>query len=262
MSDIRLMLERVAEEGGRTTVTSEAVHAGARKLRRKRRALISGALAAVVLAGVVAVPVLDQFRDGADRTNAAAKGKPKTKDAQSRRLAQLLPEGFELIERVGSIKQALVHEGRFPVKHFGTWGLGENVGDPGLGPLDGEYSVVRAGQEGGISITVLSANYVDMATSGGLGTRFCTSEVPGSIGECVTTELYDGRTLVTWRVPDDEGTSHIIGYLTLKNGDVLVVDAQSTLRPKSADSRPDYPPLDREELTGLMANRHELLPKG
>ncbi|MFF0450501.1 hypothetical protein ACFYT4_29645 [Streptomyces sp. NPDC004609] len=265
MSDIRLLLERVAEEGGRTTVTSETVHAGAAKLRRRRRAMVAGALAAVVFAGAAAVPVLDQLRDRFDQTSAAGGGKrtAKAADAQSRRLAELLPSGVQEIERIGTSTSplVLVKEGLFPGDPDPTFHRSSDVKSSGLGPLDGHYRITRAGNEGGISISVVPAKVVSK-TPKGLGVGFCTHAVPGSIGECVTDVLSDDRpTRVTWRQPGSGGgTARLVGYLTLKSGDVLVVNAYSSSPSSTPPSVPDYPPLNRTELNELLL-ASELLPK-
>ncbi|MFC9243582.1 hypothetical protein ACFT7S_05855 [Streptomyces sp. NPDC057136] len=265
MNDVQELLGRVADEAGRSTLTTDAVYAKAARVRWRRRATVSAAALAVVAAGAVAVP---QLGPEAKHSSVAASGEPVGKSgaaerlggksAKAARLAELLPVDAGDIEQVSLavlLKQATPQQAK----------------EKYIGPLDGQYSVRT---DGGVGYLVL-ANM----TREGIAKKLGGAHMPKDLcagqpsqtphrTDCEREVLPDGRVLTTWsRQWDnrDGGTpqwgAEIIGELTLQDGGLLTVRDSTGFDGEHAQGPLlKTPPLTSEQLRTLLLSP-ELLPK-
>ncbi|WP_328719477.1 hypothetical protein OHT52_08230 [Streptomyces sp. NBC_00247] len=253
--DVRKLLERAALDAGRPVLSTEAVYAGAARVRFRRRAAVACAALAVVAAGAVAVPRLKQD-PSLDRISVAASTGTAGADKASR-VAALLPAGVGRLEEVSF---AVL------IKHVKP---GEGKRDH-LGPLDGEYAVHRDGGVGYLAFEVRSAKEV-AAKSGDrvpvADQDLCEAEgkEPPRV-DCVREVLPDGRTLTTWSDAMDYGDGtpqwgpEIDGRLTLEDGSVLVLRSSTGFEAKGAQGPLlKTPPLNSAQVRDLLT-RPELLP--
>ncbi|MFI6285421.1 hypothetical protein ACIBCM_11800 [Streptomyces sp. NPDC051018] len=225
--------ERHAEGSGRSAVTTETVYAGAARARWRRRAAMAGAAVAVVLAGVVTVPVLDRGEDGPKvrQSTLAAEGINPGDirgRAQAKRLATVLDGMFPNITKVEKVQSGSL------------WLPGQQVAwetkptaraQPGA--LDGHYLVTTV-VEGEKRYSAMSFTVLDKPTVLSTETPI---DVPGDICRptseltlrgCQRRELPSGQVLTTWAgsgnfEPNDvPWTVENHALLTLPSGGVLL----------------------------------------
>ncbi|WP_327177923.1 hypothetical protein OG599_23355 [Streptomyces sp. NBC_01335] len=254
--DVRNLLERAAADAGRPGLSTRAVYAGAARVRFRRRAAVSCAALAVVAAGAVAVPRLNQgAATPLDRVSVAASATSGTDRAS--RVAALLPAGVGRLEEVSF---AVL------IKHVKP---GEGKRDH-LGPLDGEYAVHRDGGVGYLAFEVRSAK--EVAAKSGAEVPVADQDLCEVEGkepprvDCVREVLPDGRTLTTWSDAMDYGDGtpqwgpEIDGRLTLEDGSVLVLRSSTGFEAKGAQGPLlKTPPLTTAQVRDLLT-RPELLP--
>ncbi|MCX5399675.1 hypothetical protein [Streptomyces sp. NBC_00102] len=258
--DVKNLLERAAADAGRPVLSTEAVWAGAARVRFRRRAAVSCAALAVVAAGAVAVPQLagaDGSTASLDRVSVAASADAAGTDKASR-VAALLPAGVGKLEEVSFVVLIKHVKPSEDTRHF-------------LGPLDGDYAVRKDGGVGYLSFEFRSAKEI-AAKSG--------NEVPAADqdlcepngkeperADCVREVLPDGRVLTTWSDPMDYGDGtpqwgpEIDGQLILKDGSALMLRSSTGFEAKGAQGPLlKAPPLNATQVRGLML-RPELLPE-
>ncbi|MGW8883950.1 hypothetical protein [Streptomyces sp. NPDC055749] len=257
MNDVQELLGRVADEAGRSTVTTEAVYAKAARVRWRRRATVSAAALAVVAAGAVAVPQLGAEAKP-ERSSVAASGEPAGKSGKAARLSALLPADVGDIGQVSFavlLKQATRQEAK----------------EKYIGPLDGQYAVRT---DGGVGYLALSN-----MTREGIARKLGETHMPKDLcaeqdsqrprrTDCEREVLPDGRVLTTWSRQFDNGDggtpqwgAEIIGELTLQDGGLLTVRDSTGFESEHAlGPLLKTPPLTRDQLRTLMLSP-ELLPE-
>ncbi|QDY78974.1 hypothetical protein [Streptomyces qinzhouensis] len=195
--DVRALLEHAestAEGRGRSAVTTESVYAQVAGVRRRRRQVLAGAVAALIVAGAAAVPVMDRVRD--DRPDIVAHGQSPgdaAGRARAKGLAVVLQRETGGIESVTRVSDAPVPTGHRP----GT-GVEIDWGDPSAGPLDGHYVITR--RLGGKPVTTgLSVAYMSALTAkrGGFAGKAAACAAKGM--GCDSTLRLGGSTLYTWQ---------------------------------------------------------------
>ncbi|MFJ5719457.1 hypothetical protein [Streptomyces sp. NPDC093149] len=254
MNDVRELLGRVAEEAGRPVISTQAVYAGAARVRLRRRLTVSAAALAVVAAGAAAVPGLASGENKQDAP-VAAPAELTGGDGRAQRLAELLPEGVGKVERVSL---AVIIKGATP----------EQARDHLDGPLDGQYSVRRDGGVGYLVIGFLDGRKAGRKFGGQDPAADVCRPVNGEPrpDDCVREELPGGRVLTTWKDPMNySGTPkwgpEFVGRLTLKDGGVLAVrDSTGFTSERAQGPLLKSPPLTRAQLRSLLLSQ-ELLPK-
>lgn len=258
--DVRNLLERAAADAGRPVLSTEAVYAGAARVRFRRRAALSCAALAVVAAGAVAVPRLNQETAAPlDRVSVAASTTPVGKDRASR-VAALLPAGVGRLEEVSLvvlIKQVDPSE----------------VKEHHIGPLDGDYAVHEDGGVGYLTFRIRSAK--EIAAKSGDDVPVADQDLCRVNGkepkrvDCVREVLPDGRVLTTWSDSMEYGKGgvpewgpEVDGQLTLKDGSVLALRSSTGFEAKGLAQGPllKAPPLTAAQVRDLLT-RPELLPE-
>ncbi|MFD6424158.1 hypothetical protein [Streptomyces sp. NPDC060198] len=257
--DVRKLLERAAADAGRPVLSTEAVWAGAARVRFRRRAAVTGAALAVVVAGAVAVPQLKQDPAASlDRASVAASTGTAGTDKASR-VAALLPAGVGRLEEVSFVVL---------IKHVKPSEARRDF----VGPLDGDYAVHKDGGVGYLAFEIRTAKEV-AAKSGAGGTDPAAvdlCEVDGKEpkrADCVRQVLPDGRVLTTWSDTMDYGDGtprwgpEIDGQLVLEDGSALILRSSTGFEAKGAQGPLlKSPPLNSAQVRELML-RPELLPE-
>ncbi|MFI6641321.1 hypothetical protein [Streptomyces sp. NPDC050504] len=256
--DVRELLGVAAEGAGRSRTSTEEVYAKAARVRWRRRLVVSGAVAAVVAAGAVAVPALAGDEGGTKGASVAAPSPPGGSE-KAKGLAGLLPPGVGEIEEVDLAGRALAAG----PGQAGQWGR--------RGPLDSSYAVRKDGGVGLVDINLMSRSDVEekLVDGSAEGDLCAPDRADASVRkECREEELGDGRVLTTWRArahaPADGGPRWgptLVGWLRLKDGGVLMLQDSTGFTGKGSLGRPMASvPLSRDELRALIV-RPELLPE-
>ncbi|MCX5416564.1 hypothetical protein [Streptomyces sp. NBC_00059] len=257
MNEVRELLGRAAEGAGHPGLTTEAVYARAGRVRRRRRAAVSGAALAVVAAGAVALPGF-AAGPGTEQTSVAAPAEKSGKEDRAGRLTALLPSGVGTVEQVSL---AVLIKNATP----------EQANETYAGPLDGQYSVRRDGGVGFLTLSYMPRAQVARKSPGFDPTAdLCAvrgKEPPRA--DCVREELPDGRILTIWHDSMDYGDGGIPQWgpeftarLVLKDGSLLAARSSTGYeRERSQGPLLENPPLDRGQLRDLMLSP-ELLPAG
>ncbi|MFD6534135.1 hypothetical protein [Streptomyces sp. NPDC060184] len=254
--DVKNLLEKAAADAGRPVLSTEAVYAGAARVRFRRRAAVSCAALAVVAAGAVGIPRLNQ--DGAtplERVSVAASATSGTDRAS--RVTALLPSGVGRLEEVSLVSL---------IKHVKP----DSVEQHRIGPLDGDYAVHEDGGVGYLTFQLRSAK--ELAAKSGDGVPLAEQDLCKVNGkepkraDCVREVLPDGRVLTTWSDAMDygEGTPQwgpeIDGQLVLTDGSALMLRSSTGFEAKGAQGPLlKAPPLTAAQVRELM-QRPELLP--
>ncbi|MGW1812426.1 hypothetical protein ACWCQM_02425 [Streptomyces sp. NPDC002125] len=253
MNDVRDLLGRAADDAGHPGLTTEAVYDRAGRVRRRRRAAVSGAALAVVAAGVVALPGFTAG-PGTEQTSVAAPAEKSGTD-RAGRLTALLPSGVGTVEQVSL---AVLIKNATPEQAEETY----------VGPLDGQYSVRRDGGVGFLTLSYMPRALVAKKYGADPAADLCVvrgNEPPRA--DCVREELPDGRILTIWHDSmdySDGGTPQwgpeFTARLALKDGSLLAARSSTGYEgDRSQGPLLDSPPLDRGQLRDLML-RPELLP--
>ncbi|MFE5239192.1 MULTISPECIES: hypothetical protein [unclassified Streptomyces] len=256
MNDVRELLGRAAEGAGHPGLTTDAVYARAGRVRRRRRAAVSGAALAVVAAGVVAFPGF-AAGPGTERTSVAAPAEKSGKEDRAGRLTALLPSGVGTVEQVSL---AVLIKNATPEQAKETY----------VGPLDGQYSVRR---DGGVGFLTLSythrAQVARKSPDFDPAADLCVvrGKEPPRV-DCVREELPDGRILTIWHDSMDYGDGtpqwgpEFTARLVLKDGSLLAARSSTGYEgDRSQGPLLESPPLDRTQLRDLLL-RPELVPAG
>ncbi|MGW0859764.1 hypothetical protein [Streptomyces sp. NPDC002690] len=258
--DVRKLLERAAADAGRPVLSTEAVWAGAARVRFRRRAAVSCAALAVVAAGVVAVPQLKQDPAASlDRVSVAASTGTAGTDKASR-VAALLPPGVGKLEEVSFVVL---------IKHVKPSEARRDF----VGPLDGDYAVRKDGGVGYLAFEIRTAKEVAAKSGGGDGADPAAEDLCKANGkepkraDCVREVLPDGRVLTTWSDSMDYGDGtpqwgpEIDGQLLLEDGSALMLRSSTGFEAKGAQGPLlKSPPLNSAQVRELMV-RPELLPE-
>ncbi|WP_128434596.1 hypothetical protein [Streptomyces cyaneus] len=209
---------------------ADEVFARAARVRWRRRGVVTGAAAAVVVVGLTGTGVLPV--NGSEQTGVI--GTQTTPRAD--RLAKLLPPGTGEIREVGDVA--------------------------GEGPYDGLYAVYKDGGVGYLNIQVMPGRRADWPVP--VGER-CSSYIPGMTATCVPETLPNGderestellresrRDGNTW------GPKRSVRLFT--KGYVVMITAGSGFVGKYAlGPRLDAPPLTADQLRDVVM-APELLP--
>ncbi|MEU0057875.1 hypothetical protein [Streptomyces sp. NPDC006334] len=219
----------------------ESVFTTAARIRRRRRAAATGAVAGVIAVSAALGPGVLRADD--DRTPVAAS--PTVRAA----FQDLLPKGVGKITKI-SLEKILTGS--------------ESAPSETIGPYDGEYAVARGGGVG-----ILTVRVVDVATQrgykkGSVDTTPC--KVPGQESsyprqQC-TDEAVAGGRLSMWQYLSTNRSdgSSLTAQLLLKDGTVLTVNAWEGFSGRKAlGPLLKGFPLNREQLRELVL-RKELLP--
>ncbi|MEV6265374.1 hypothetical protein AB0M42_32180 [Streptomyces sp. NPDC051784] len=254
MNDVRELLGRAADDAGHPGLTTDAVYARAGRVRRRRRAAVSGAALAVVAAGAVAFP---GFAAGPEpeRTSVAAPAEKSGKEDRAGRLTALLPSGVGTVEQVSL---AVLIKNATPEQAKETY----------VGPVDGQYAVRRDGGVGFLTFSYMPRAQVAKKYATDPAVDLCAvsgKEPPRA--DCVREELPDGRILTIWHDAMDYGDGgtpqwgpELDARLVLADGSVLAARSSTGYEgDRSQGPLLDDPPLDRGQLRDLML-RPELLP--
>ncbi|MEV6015988.1 MULTISPECIES: hypothetical protein [unclassified Streptomyces] len=226
---------------------AETVFAKASRVRRHRRTAATGAVAAVVAAGLVLGPgVLSGTGHGASVASTPTAGEYTTKAG---RFAKLLPAGTGRISEI-SLVRLFKQEPKAPEPKP-------------VGPYDGAYAVARPGGVGYIAVGVATASVISAKTGAkGLGNPCKDAPKDGRLG-CTTQKLSDGRLLAVWETPPSDPALHPVpadgrefeARLVLKDGGFLDVRASTGFQGKGQlGPLLKTPPLTRDQLTELIRN--------
>ncbi|MEV0173290.1 hypothetical protein AB0I00_19515 [Streptomyces sp. NPDC050803] len=232
---------------------SEVVFARAARLRWRRRAAVTGAVAAVVAGGLVLGSGV--LPDGGGASVAAAPtGGGQSTGADG--FVELLPDGIGDVKEVSLLRLVkMVPDAKLPKD---------------VGPYDGDYAVERDGGVGYITVRGVTAKEAELK-SGGFGQDLCSevTEAPDSgVKNCETEQLPDGTQLSVWEwsgTVGEEGTHPNWGpsleaSLELTDGSLLRIhDITGYLGEGSPGPLLKSYPITREQLREL-ALKPELRP--
>ncbi|MGW1464840.1 hypothetical protein ACWCPT_10905 [Streptomyces sp. NPDC002308] len=255
--DVKNLLERAAADAGRPVLSTEAVYSGAARVRFRRRAAVSCAALAVVAAGVVGIPRLNQdTATPLERASVAASAASGADRAS--RVSALLPAGVGRLEEVSFVVLIKHVKPGEDTRHF-------------IGPLDGDYAVHKNGGVGYLSFEIRSAKGI--AAKSGDGVPLSEQDLCKANGkerkraDCVREVLPDGRVLTTWSDTMDYGDGtpqwgpEIDGQLVLKDGSALMLRSSTGFEAEGAQGPLlKSPPLSSAQVRELM-QRPELMPK-
>ncbi|GGN78126.1 hypothetical protein GCM10011579_061010 [Streptomyces albiflavescens] len=227
---------------------SEAVFAQASRVRWRRRAAATGAVAAAVAAGLVAVgPGL--LNSGGGGSSVASEPTAGEFTTQAAKFAKLLPAGTGKISEVSLLRL---------VKQVPKAPLPKRVG-----PYDGDYAVSRDGGTGYLSVRVLTSQQVAVKT-GRKGIEDPCKDAPkdGRVN-CTTEKLPNGSLLGIWQegVPEPGSYSYpkwgktYVASLKLTDGGILQVRDTTGFQGKGQlGPLLKTPPLTRAQLHKLILN--------
>lgn len=245
MNDVRELLREAAAEAGEPRPGGgAAVFARASRLRWRRRAAVTGVVAAAVAGGLVLGPTVL----GADRPESGVASAPNTvgPGAKSSEFEKLLPAGT-----------GTVRETSLPIVKVGS---GISWLRP-VGPYDADYTVSR---DGGIG-------YITVRTSPAKEARYRSlckdTHKYADRTHCTTENLPDGGVLSILWAADKAGSppkwgEEFIAVLWLRDGrQVQIRDGAGIPVDKTGLGGPllKSPPLTKSQLREL-ALRPELLP--
>ncbi|ROQ66107.1 hypothetical protein EDD93_0507 [Streptomyces sp. 840.1] len=254
MSEVRELLGRAAEDAGQPVISTEAVYAGAARVRRRRRAGASAAAVCAVAAGAFVVPGLSSGPAPQD-SSVAAPTELVGNSGRAEELTALLPKGVGAVEQVS---MAVI------IKHASS----EQAEEHPVGPLDGQYSVRRDGGVGYLTVDVKTPKMLDAKLGGAPRDENLCKDKAGEPApdDCVREKLPDGRVLTIWSDAMNYGGTpkwgpELVARLTLKDGGMLAVrDSTGFEAAGSQGPLLKAPPLTRAQLRTLMLSP-ELLPK-
>ncbi|MEU4168448.1 hypothetical protein AB0F46_16435 [Streptomyces sp. NPDC026665] len=225
---------------------SEAVFAKAARVRWRRRATATGAVAAATAAGLLLGPGVPGAGHGASVANSPTAADRATKAG---RFAKLLPPGTGRISEISLARVMKQSQSIALPKPLGRYG--------------GDYAVTRPEGVGYISVHIATRSETDTGAGGAGPENPCKDAAKDGRIDCTTRKLSDGALLGVWETPaadsdlapEPAGGREYDAVLRLTDGRSLTVRASTGFHGRGRlGPMLVNPPLTRAQLTELIRN--------